>query len=308
MGVAGTVCAREAITVADPDCGITYQLPTGWLALHTDETRDNEAIVCSIEFRPSNWDALNKRSRWGAGTPVTLDVYAPRTPLRRALEDSFEPTTDGGWRIDGRFGYRPVSKYWRGSFRGLVGYSGYRGFIKDADLLRDGESGVYSGESVNIVARHASGRVIAISHACGSPDVQIDCDAAVTLFIDTVKFRTPKGKWSAIRERQMERVGRTATDCGDVPLLATRDEAERCMVTSFDARRPFAARFRDPASHAVEGIALSADGQIFVYRSEAIPVEIPCTKPYVWRDGRKRRLACAEPSFNEEFPRSDMTP
>lgn len=115
------------------------------------------------------------------------------------------------------------------------------------------------------------------------------------------------------RAKQMRRSGAGAEDCGDVQPSGLQSRSTNdCVVRAFQARRPFHARFWKQGidSQIADGIAADASGAVYIYWFDSAPCGGPgceprlderrCQKPYIREAPDGRRLACADPPFNEE--------
>lgn len=192
----GGVAIAATVAASDQECGISYRMPQGWSASppQGESLRANgPEVACSFELKPDDWSKLDTESKWGAGNPIAVAVYAPGTTLAAVREHVYDQNDKGEWGIAGRFSFGRAQRYRRGEFRGYVAFGSFRGFAKERSSNPDEGGDIYTGESATIIAASPSGRVVVIDQACGSPDVTIDCEGAIALFLHTLKFRRAPG-------------------------------------------------------------------------------------------------------------------
>jgi hypothetical protein len=120
-----------------------------------------------------------------------LFVFSPSTSYEEALDQTgFEESGSGeGLGMNGGYGSFAVAKpYKAGSASGTAAYTFFRGFIEDASLLHDGESGVFSGEIGHVVLKTPSGQPVAFECHGDTPDEEVDCEPVIQMIGRTLKL------------------------------------------------------------------------------------------------------------------------
>ena len=114
-----------------------------------------------------------------------------------------------------------------------------------------------------------------------------------------------------LRRAQLIRAEPSSVDCGDARAGEPAQSLQDCMVSAFERRQPFHARFWKQGidSTLAAGLALDPGGKLFLYRFDSSPCgapgrcrpelkETPCMRAYVRQDAAGKQLVCADPPFS----------
>jgi len=167
--------------VAWSGCGVTFDVPEGWMTERDGKTKD----PCAIGISPKGWKQTVASSRFD-DDEVAVHVkilHGKLAATARKLE--FEKNKDGNWGLPGRGNLFTSEGVRFGAFHGWRSETGSRGFAREGAALR-GQSRVWSEVWVSYLLHDGHGTIVCIQYNQWNPDIKIDRPAAADTILSSL--------------------------------------------------------------------------------------------------------------------------